>query len=211
MTGIDEQVTGGAAIEEPLTEEPLTDEVLAAVEAVLAVADRPVAEAEIALAMGVGVRLVEDACRDLAEEYRGEHGGRARGFELRRAAGGWRLHSAPAHADAVAAFVLEGQSAKLTQASLETLAVIAYRQPVARGRIAAVRGVNVDGVVRTLLTRGLITEVGVDADGGAILYGTTEYFLERMGLDSLEDLEPLAPYLPDDAEVAALREERDLR
>lgn len=195
----------------PEVEERLTDEVLAAVEAVLMVADRPVADEEIALAVGVGTALVRDACRDLAEEYRGGQGGRVRGFELRRAAGGWRIHSAPAHADAVAAFVLEGQSAKLTAASLETLAVIAYRQPVARGRIAAIRGVNVDGVVRTLLTRGLVTEVGVDPDGGAILYGTTEYFLERMGLDSLEDLQPLAPYLPDDAEVAALREERDLR
>lgn len=197
--------------DDALLPETLTDEVLAAVEAVLLVADRPVAEAEIALALGVGTRLVADACRDLAEEYRGEHGGRVRGYELRRAAGGWRLHSAPEHADAVAAFVLEGQSAKLTQASLETLAVIAYRQPVARGRIAAIRGVNVDSVVRTLLTRGLVTEVGVDPEGGAILYGTTEYFLERMGLDSLDDLAPLAPYLPDDAEVAALREERDLR
>lgn len=189
----------------------VTDELLAAVEAVLIVADRPIDDAEIATALGVGTPVVRDACRDLAEEFRGEHGGRPRGFELRRVGGGWRVFSASEHAEVVAAFVLEGQSAKLTQASLETLAVIAYRQPVSRGRIAAIRGVNVDGVVRTLLTRGLVTEVGVDPDGGAILYGTTPYFLERMGMDSLEDLAPLAPYLPDDAEVATLREERDLR
>lgn len=189
----------------------LTDGLLGAVEAILVVADRPVPDEEIAAALEITSSLAREACEDIADDYAGEHGGRPRGFRLTRVAGGWRLVTDAAHAEVVTAFVLEGQTAKLTQASLETLAVIAYRQPVSRGRISAIRGVNVDGVVRTLLTRGLITEVGQDAEGGALLYGTTEYFLERMGLDSLEDLAPLAPYLPDDDEVSTLREERDLR
>lgn len=189
----------------------LTDGLLTAVEAILIVADRPVPDQEISAALDIPEHLAREACEDLADDYAGEHGGRPRGFRLTRMAGGWRIVSDAAHADVVAAFVLEGQTAKLTQASLETLAVIAYRQPVSRGRISAIRGVNVDGVVRTLLTRGLITEVGKDEEGGALLYGTTDYFLERMGLDSLEELAPLAPYLPDDEEVTALREERDLR
>src|SRR5690606_22743428 len=134
---------------------------------------------------------------ELAAEYAGERGSRARGFRLREVGGGWRVYSAPAYADVVGRFVVDGQTARLTQASLETLAVIAYRQPVSRGRVAAIRGVNVDGVVRTLLTRGLIEEMGHDDDGGAVLYGTTNYFLERMGMTTLADLPPLAPYLPD--------------
>ncbi|MDF3046375.1 MAG: scpB [Ornithinibacter sp.] len=101
------------------------------------------------------------------------------------------------YAPVVERFVLDGQQARITQASLETLAVIAYRQPVSRSRVAAVRGVNVDGVIRTLLTRGLIEEVGQDEESTAILYGTTSYFLERLGLQSLDDLPALAPYLPE--------------
>lgn len=202
---------GAAGLENDPATARLTDEVLAAVESILIVADRPVSDEEIAAALGIDPRLARDACQDLADEYRGAHGTRPRGFEVARVAGGWRLVTTAAHADVVAAFVLEGQSAKLTQASLETLAVIAYRQPVSRGRISAIRGVNVDGVVRTLVTRGLVTEVGVDEEGGAILYGTTDLFLERMGFDSLADLAPLAPYLPGDEEVAALRDEREFR
>ena len=120
-----------------------------------------------------------------------------RGFELREVGGGWRFYSRPALAPVVQRFVLDGQTARLTQAALETLAVIAYRQPVSRARVSAVRGVNVDGVVRTLTTRGLVTEVGTDETTGATLYGTTTTFLERMGLGSLDELPALAPYLPD--------------
>ncbi|MGO1173934.1 MAG: SMC-Scp complex subunit ScpB, partial [Actinomycetaceae bacterium] len=105
--------------------------------------------------------------------------------------------SSPAVADVVGRFVVDGQTARLTQASLETLAVIAYRQPVTRGRVASVRGVNVDGVVRTLLARGLVEEAGQDGEGGAMTFRTTTTFLERMGLGSLDELPPLAPYLPD--------------
>lgn len=167
----------------------------AALEAILMVTDAPVTTPQLATVLSVPAEQVEAALSALAAEYRG--GPRPRGFELRELAGGWRLYSAPAFSAAVDAFVLDGQTARLTQASLETLAVIAYRQPVARGRIAAIRGVNVDSVVRTLLTRGLIEEAGHDEDGGALLYRTSSYFLERLGLRSLDDLPPLAPYLPE--------------
>ena len=182
---------------EPVPDDALPEEHLSALEAILMVVDEPVPAADLASVLGLPTGQVAELLGDLAAEFRGERGGRRRGFELRELAGGWRIYSAPAHADVVGKFVLEGQTARLTQASLETLAVIAYRQPVARGRIAAIRGVNVDGVVRTLLTRGLIEEAGPDTEGGAMLYRTSSYFLERMGLASLEDLPPLAPYLPD--------------
>ena len=167
----------------------------AALEAILMVTDSPVSAAQLATVLRVPEDDVDDALETLVADY--GHGPRPRGFELREVAGGWRFYSAPAFSAVVDAFVLDGQTARLTQASLETLAVIAYRQPVSRGRIAAIRGVNVDSVVRTLLTRGLIEEAGHDGDGGAVLYRTSSYFLERLGLRSLDDLPPLAPYLPE--------------
>lgn len=173
------------------------DRVLAALEAVLMVADEPVPAAGLAAAVGLPVEDAEAFLHELAADYRGERGGRPRGFELRDVGGGWRVYSSPQHADVVGAFVLDGQTARLTQAALETLAIVAYRQPISRGRIAAVRGVSVDGVVRTLLSRGLIEEAGHDDAGGATLYRTSRYFLERFGLRSLEELPPLAPYLPE--------------
>ncbi|MGO1318575.1 MAG: SMC-Scp complex subunit ScpB [Cellulomonadaceae bacterium] len=168
-----------------------------ALEAVLMVADEPISTVKLASALELPVEEVRALLMDLAESYRGEHGGQVRGFELREVGGGWRFYSAPAFADVVERFVLDGQTARLTQAALETLAVIAYRQPVARGQVSAVRGVNVDGVVRTLAARGLVAEVGTEPASGAVLYGTTSYFLERMGLSGLDELPPLAPYLPD--------------
>jgi segregation and condensation protein B len=170
---------------------------LAALEAVLMVADEPIPAVRLATVLGLPVPEVVDLLRTLAEEYRGEHGGRPRGFELRQAGEGWRIYSAPAYHQVVGRFVLDGQTARLTQAALETLAVVAYRQPVTRGQVSGVRGVNVDGVVRTLTARGLVAEAGVDPSTGAVLYRTTGYFLERMGLTSLDELPPLAPYLPD--------------
>ena len=169
----------------------------AALEAVLMVADEPIPVLELATALAVPVDDVLSTLHDLAAEYRGDEGGRPRGFELREAGGGWRVYSAPAYADVVGRFVLDGQQARLTQAALETLAVIAYRQPVTRGQVSAVRGVNVDSVVRTLTSRGLVAEMGTDPSTGAVLYGTTGYFLERMGLATLDELPPLAPYLPE--------------
>lgn len=180
----------------------------AALEAVLMVADEPVPAVQLATVLGVPTGQVEAILASLAAEYRGESGGRPRGFELREAGGGWRVYSAPAHADVVGRFVLEGQAARLTQAALETLAVIAYRQPVTRGQVSAVRGVNVESVMRTLVTRGLVAEVGTEASG-ALLYGTTSYFMERLGMASLDELPPLAPYLPDLESMAGIDEAQD--
>jgi len=170
---------------------------LAALEAVLMVADEPIPAVRLATVLALPTARVEALLDELAAEYRGELGGRPRGFELRRAGEGWRIYSASPYAEVVGRFVVDGQTARLTQAALETLAVIAYRQPVTRGQVSAVRGVNVDGVVRTLTARGLVAEIGTDPSSGAVLYATTGYFLERMGLSSLDELPPLAPYLPD--------------
>ena len=165
----------------------------AALEAVLMVVDEPVTEVALATALELPVDDIRAALTDLEEEYAAAH----RGFTLRQVGGGWRMYSRSEYAPVVEKFLLDGQQARLTQASLETLAVIAYRQPISRSRVSAVRGVNVDGVVRTLLSRGLIEEVGSEHESGAILYATTTYFLERLGLGSLDDLPALAPYLPE--------------
>ncbi|MGW3914263.1 SMC-Scp complex subunit ScpB [Streptomyces sp. NPDC005070] len=165
----------------------------AALEAVLMVVDEPATEEHLAKILERPRRQVADALRALADEYTVQ----GRGFELRLIAGGWRFYSRPAYASAVERFVLDGQQARLTQAALETLAVVAYRQPVSRSRVSAVRGVNCDGVMRTLLQRGLVEEAGTEPETGAILYTTTNYFLERMGLRGLDELPELAPFLPE--------------
>jgi segregation and condensation protein B len=164
-----------------------------ALEAVLMVVDEPATEEHLAKILERPRRQVADALRALADEYTVQ----GRGFELRLIAGGWRFYSRPAYASAVERFVLDGQQARLTQAALETLAVVAYRQPVSRSRVSAVRGVNCDGVMRTLLQRGLVEEAGTEPETGAILYTTTNYFLERMGLRGLDELPELAPFLPE--------------
>src|SRR5262245_41420944 len=156
------------------------------------VADQPLDVPTLASAAGHPVDDVVATLTALADEYT-EQG---RGFDLRNVAGGWRFYTREEYAAVVEGFVLEGQQARLTQAALETLAVVAYKQPVTRARVSAVRGVNVDGVMRTLLARGLITEAGTDPETNGTLYGTTELFLERIGLASLSDLPPLAPLLP---------------
>ena len=166
-----------------------------AIEAILMVVEEPVTDAALASALELPVPEV----RQLLVELEAEHTDGRRGFTVRNVGGGWRFYSHAAYAPVIERFILEGQQSKLTTASLETLAVIAYRQPISRARVGAVRGVTVDGVVRTLLTRGLITEVSRDEESGATLYGTSPYFLERMGLNSLDDLPALAPYLPDAA------------
>lgn len=174
-------------------------DVSAPVEALLLLADEPVSEVELAEALGVPVAVIEDCLAELVAFY-DETG---RGFELRRLGGGWRYYTREEHADLIGQSLLKDASAKLSQAALETLAVIAYSQPISRGRISAIRGVNVDGVVRTLTARGLITEAGHDADSGAVTFVTTGYFCERMGLASLDDLPPLAPHLPEASELEA--------
>jgi segregation and condensation protein B len=162
-------------------------------EAVLMVADQPLDVSSLATAVGHPVDEVAAALTELAEEYTAQ----GRGFELRNVAGGWRFYTREEFAAVVEGFVLEGQQARLTQAALETLAVVAYKQPVSRARVSAIRGVNVDGVMRTLLTRGLVEEAGQDESSGAHLYRTSGYFLERIGITSLDELPELAPYLPD--------------
>ena len=164
-------------------------------EALLLLADEPMTVLSLAAATRRTVTEVEETIAALVAEYDEQE----RGFELREVAGGWRYYTRAACSPLVERFVLDGQQARLTQASLETLAVIAYRQPVSRGRVAAVRGVNVDGVIRTLVARGLIEEAG--HDDGSILYRTTSHFLERMGIASLDDLPPLAEHLPDLADL----------
>ncbi len=182
------------------TEDLDTAGVKAALEAVLMVVDEPVSEEALAEVTAVPAPAIRELLHELAREYDGytREGGTVpvRGFELRQLAGGWRFYSRPAYAEIVSQFVVDGQTARLTQAALETLAVIAYRQPVSRARVSAIRGVNVDSVVRTLAQRGLIEEVGTDPVSGAFLYRTTAYFLERLGLGSVEELPKIAPHLP---------------
>jgi segregation and condensation protein B len=162
-------------------------------EAVLLVADEPVSAEVLADVTLQPETAVAAALRDLAGEYAAQQ----RGFDLREVAGGWRLYTRDECAAVVERFVTDGQEIRLTQAALETLAVVAYRQPVSRARVSAVRGVNCDGVMRTLVLRGLVEEAGSDPDTGAILFQTTRYFLERLGLAQLSDLPDLAPFLPD--------------
>ena len=193
-----------------------TDEVLEAVElddagwtrrsleAILLVADEPVPATTLAELVGARLTHVESVLIDLAGEYAGQ----GRGFVLRAVAGGWRLYTHPATRDVVEAYLRTGQQSRLTRAALETLAVIAYRQPVTRHQVAAVRGVNVDGVFRTLATRGLIHEVGhEEGPGQAALYGTTPAFLEQLGLNSLDQLPPIKDYLPEGVDLMELLEQ----
>jgi len=165
----------------------------AAVEALLLLADEPMSIMTLAEATRTPVDDVATIVHELAAEYTDQ----GRGFDLREVAGGWRFYTRAECSPLIERWVLDGQQARLTQASLETLAVIAYQQPVSRGKVSAVRGVNVDGVIKTLLTRGLIEEAGHDGESGSILYRTTSYFLERLGISSLEELPPLAEHLPD--------------
>lgn len=172
----------------------LTDaELDAALEALLLVVDAPTDEEQLAAALGEPVTRVRVALTRLADGYTAA----GRGIDLRRVGGGWRFYTRDVHAPYVERLLLDGQRARLTRAALETLAVVAYRQPVTRARVAAVRGVNCDGVLRTLLTRGLVQEAGIEAATQGTLFVTTETFLERLGLSSLADLPPLAPLLPD--------------
>nr|WP_253828806.1 SMC-Scp complex subunit ScpB [Prauserella aidingensis] len=169
------------------------DTLVSALESMLLVVDAPVGEETLAGALEQPVDRVTETLRTMAEDYTD----RGSGFDLRRSAEGWRFYTRSTYAPFVEKLLLDGQRSKLTRAALETLAVIAYRQPVTRSRVAAVRGVNVDGVIRTLVQRGLIEESGADGESGGTLYVTTELFLERLGLESLNDLPPIAPLLPE--------------
>ena len=189
--------------------------VKAAIEAVLAVADAPVSVRELSAALIVNERAVEAALDELYREYNGDESDygddgpsrEPRGFELRRVGGGWRLYSRADFAPWVARVVTRSQSATLSKSAFETLAVIAYQQPVTRARVAAVRGVNADAAVRQLVHRQLVREAGKEEGTGAALYETTELLLAKLGLDSLDELPELAPFLPDDTEAALLADD----
>lgn len=190
-----ESVDVDLAVEEPdQAPTPLSEqELTGAVEAVLLVADSPVTAAALAQATGVPVERVSGVLRAVADRFAAA----GSGIDLRQTGGGWRFYTRDVFAPVVERFVLDGAQGRLSKAALETLAVIAYRQPVTRSRIAGIRGVNVDGVVRTLTSRGLVEEAGADSETGAMRYATTELFLDRLGLTGLDELPSLGPLLPD--------------
>lgn len=201
----DDQQSAGAsgAGPQPDVDQPLDDDALiadalgapsleAACEAVLLLADQPLDVVTLASIVRRPVEVVHAVVTGLSAQYTED----GRGFDLREAGGGWRFYTRADCAEVVGRFVVDGQQARLTQAALETLAIVAYRQPISRGRISAVRGVSVDGVVRTLLTRGLIEEAGIEPGSQAVLLRTTPYFLERLGIRDLAELPPLADHVP---------------
>ncbi len=173
------------------------ENLLAALESILMVADSPLSVITLAGALELPVAEIKNAIAALKDDYDGKSGGRVRGFELREVGGGWRIFVRQDFDWAVKLFVANENPTKLSQAALETLAVIAYKQPISRGQIASIRGVNVDSVVKTLLSRNLITELYTDSETGAINYGTTTLMLELLGINSLDELPMISPYLPD--------------
>ncbi|MFJ4225910.1 SMC-Scp complex subunit ScpB [Microbacterium sp. NPDC089695] len=189
----DEHVDGDAV---SLPESPLSERV----EAILLIIDEPIGLVALAAAVGAPVPAVRQTIEALVEDYDGRGAGPRRGFELREVGGGWRLFVREDQDALVAAFVGGQAPARLSQAALETLAVIAYKQPVTRSQVASIRAVNVDSVVRTLLARGLITELFADSETGAINYGTTDALLQHLGINSLDELPPISPLLDDGAD-----------
>ncbi|MEY9853827.1 segregation and condensation protein B [Leifsonia sp. EB41] len=176
-----------------------------ALEAILMVADEPMSLVTLATAVGAPVKRVRAAVDALVADFDGESGpdgvpGVRRGFELREVGGGWRVYVRPEFDAVVSGYVLQQNPTRLSQAALETLAVIAYKQPISRGAIASIRAVNVDSVVRTLAGRGLITELFTDSETGAINYGTTDLLLTQLGINSIEELPKISPLLSDGAE-----------
>lgn len=175
---------------------PLTEKL----EAILLIIDEPLGLVALAAAVSAPVPAVRQAIERLVDDYDGNGSGPRRGFELREVGGGWRLYVREDHDDLVAEFVGGQAPARLSQAALETLAVIAYKQPVTRSQVASIRAVNVDSVVRTLLARGLITELFADSETGAINYGTSDTLLQNLGINSLDELPPISPLLDDGAD-----------
>lgn len=169
-------------------------------EAILMIADEPIGLVSLSAAVGAPVPAVRQALESLVADYDGADGGTPRGFELREVGGGWRMYVRADFDDLVADYIGGQARAKLSQAALETLAVIAYKQPVTRSQVAAIRAVNVDSVVRTLLARGLITEQFADPETGAINYGTTGLLMQQLGINSLDELPPISPLLDDGAD-----------
>ncbi|MFM5952296.1 MAG: SMC-Scp complex subunit ScpB [Micrococcales bacterium] len=175
----------------------MQDDLHGAVEAILMITDAPISLIAMATALEQPVNVIREIVEDLQQDYNGQTGSRMRGFELREVGGGWRIFVRADFDWAVKLFVANENPTKLSQAALETLAVIAYKQPISRGQVASIRAVNVDSVVKTLLSRGLITELYTDSETGAVNFGTTDLMLELLGINSLDELPPLSPHLPD--------------
>lgn len=189
-----------------MTDDAVTDaspavDTVRRVEAILFIAEEPLSLVSLAATVGAPVPAVRQAVDTLVADYDGRAGGPRRGFELREVGGGWRMYVREDHDDLIAEYVGGQAPARLSQAALETLAVVAYKQPVTRSQVASIRAVNVDSVVRTLLARGLITELFADAETGAINYGTTDALLVHLGINSLDDLPPISPFLEGAEEV----------
>ena len=169
------------------------DDLKGAIEAIMMITDAPISLVALATALEQPVNVIRDLVLSIRDEFEQQ----SRGFELREVGGGWRLYVRPEYDWAVRMFIANENPTKLSQAALETLAVIAYKQPISRGQVASIRAVNVDSVVKTLLSRGLITELYTDSETGAINYGTTDLTLELLGINSLDELPPISPHLPD--------------
>lgn len=186
----------------PTTVDEINAETLkSAIEAILMITDSPISLVALATALERPMNEIRAAVDELAQEYAGISGNRTKGYELREIGGGWRIYVRAEYDWAVKMFVANENPTRLSQAALETLAVIAYKQPISRGQVASIRAVNVDSVVRTLLSRGLITELYTDSETGAVNFGTTELFLQTLGINSLDELPPISPYLPGADEV----------
>ncbi|HEX4400712.1 MAG TPA: SMC-Scp complex subunit ScpB [Galbitalea sp.] len=193
----DETIDGRVVDDEVVhVSRPVTD-IPRALEAIFMIADEPQTLVSLATAVGAPIAAVRQAIEALVEDYDGEAGGPVRGFELREVGGGWRIYVRGDFDDVVRDFVLTQNPTRLSQAALETLAVIAYKQPISRGSIASIRAVNVDSVVRTLLGRGLITEAYTDSETGAIHYATTDLMLTQLGINSIDELPHISPLLAD--------------
>ena len=192
-SGLEQSSEAETALESARAAHPLQQQL----EALLLVADEPIGAVHLATAVDRPVREVRKTIEALIDDYNGAGENPQRGFELREVAGGYRFYVRESLDTIVADFVQQQSPTKLSQAALETLAVIAYRQPISRGAIASVRAVNVDSVVRTLVGRGLVTEVGHDNETGAILYGTDDTLLGHLGISSIDELPPIAPLLDD--------------
>lgn len=194
----DDPQTGTETMTDPVP--AVMSDVQSRLEAILLIVDEPQSLVALAAAVSAPVPAVRQAIETLVADYDGLRAGPRRGFELREVGGGWRLYVRADHDDLVTEFVNSQAPSRLSQAALETLAVIAYKQPVTRGQVASIRAVNVDSVVRTLLARGLITELFTDSETGAINYGTTDALLVNLGINSLDELPHISPLLDDGAD-----------
>lgn len=192
-----------------MTQQRYETELFAQLEAILLISDEPVTVQQLVKVTDASPTELETTLRAIQRDYDGETGGKVRGFHLRHVAGGWRLYTRADHADVIATYMVQGATQKLSQAALETLAVISYLQPATRSRVAQIRGVNSDSVVRTLLTRGLIAEDGTEEHTSAVRYKTTDYFLELLGLNSIEELPKISPLLPGVDEASKLAESQE--